>query len=728
MATTMMTQPILPFPSHPNPTTLLHHHLLFSLSSATSLTHLKQIHAKILRHGLDRSNSLLLKLLLSSTSLSPNLNYALSVFSQIPNPPTHLSNQFLRQLSRGTEPQSTLLVYEKLRREGLGVDRFSLPVLLKASSRASALIEGMEIHGLASKLGFDEDPFVQTALVGMYAACGRILDARMVFDKMSHRDVVSWSIMLDGYCQSGLFDDVLALFEDMKNSYVKPDEMILSTILSACGRAGNLSYGKAIHELIVEKHMLVDPHLQSALITMYASCGSMELAQNLYDQLSQKNVVVSTAMVSGYSKLGNVEAACLIFNQMDEKDLVCWSAMISGYAESDQPQESLKLFDEMQVSGIRPDQVTMLSVISACAHLGALDRAKWIHIYVNNHGFGEALAVNNALIDMYAKCGSVEGAREVFHRLRKKNVISWTSMISAFAIHGDASNALKLFHRMKTENINPNGVTFVGVLYACSHAGLVEEGRKIFASMVNEYKITPKHEHYGCMVDLFGRANLIREALELVEQMPLAPNVVIWGSLMAACRLHSEFELGAFAAKRLLELDPDHDGAHVVLSNIYAKERRWGDVGEVRRLMRHRGISKERGCSRIALNNEIHEFLMADRNHKQADEIYTKLDEVVGELKLVGYAQNTSDVLVDLDEDEKREVVLWHSEKLALCYGLMREEKESCIRIVKNLRVCDDCHTFMKLVSKVYQRDIIVRDRTRFHHYKDGVCSCKDYW
>ncbi|KAL7251773.1 hypothetical protein ACSBR1_013601 [Camellia fascicularis] len=733
MATTMMTQPILPFPSHPNPTTLLHHHhhhhhLLSSLSSATSLTHLKQIHAKILRHGLDRSNSLLLKLLLSSTSLSPNLNYALSVFSHIPDPPTHLSNQFLRQLSRSTEPQSTLLVYEKLRREGLGVDRFSLPALLKASSRASALIEGMEIHGLASKLGFDEDPFVQTALVGMYAACGRILDARMVFDKMSHRDVVSWSIMLDGYCQSGLFDDALALFEDMKNSYVKPDEMILSTILSACGRAGNLRYGKAIHELIVEKNMLVDPHLQSALITMYASCGSMELAQNLYDQLSQKNVVVSTAMVSGYSKLGNVEAARLIFNQMDEKDLVCWSAMISGYAESDQPQESLKLFDEMQVSGIRPDQVTMLSVISACAHLGALDRAKWIHIYVNNHGFGEALPVNNALIDMYAKCGSVEGAREVFNRMRKKNVISWTSMISAFAIHGDASNALKLFHRMKTENINPNGVTFVGVLYACSHAGLVEEGRKIFASMVNEYKITPKHEHYGCMVDLFGRANLICEALELIEQMPLAPNVVIWGSLMAACRVHSEFELGAFAAKRLLELDPDHDGAHVVLSNIYAKERRWGDVGEVRRLMRHRGISKERGCSRIALNNEIHEFLMADRNHKQADEIYTKLDEVVGELKLVGYAQNTGDVLVDLDEDEKREVVLWHSEKLALCYGLMREEKESCIRIVKNLRVCDDCHTFMKLVSKVYQRDIIVRDRTRFHHYKDGACSCKDYW
>ncbi|KAA8527618.1 hypothetical protein F0562_034987 [Nyssa sinensis] len=509
----------------------------------------------------------------------------------------------------------------------------------------------MEIHGLASKLGFDTDPFVQTALVGMYAACGRILEARMLFDKMSQRDIVTWNIMIDGYCQSGLFDDVLPLFEDMKASGVEPDEIILCTILSACGRSGNLTYGKVIHEFITEKNMLVDPHLQSTLVSMYASCGSMDMAQNLFDKLAPKNVVASTAMVSGYSKLRQVESARLIFNQMAVKDLVCWSAMISGYAESDWPQEALKLFHEMQVSGIKPDQVTMLSVVSACAHLGALDQAKWIHMYVDNNGFGEALPVNNALVDMYAKCGSLERARDVFNRMHKKNVISWTSMISSFATHGDASNALKLFHQMKTENIKPNWVTFVGVLYACSHAGLVEEGQKIFASMVNEYNIMPKHEHYGCMVDLFGRANLLREALEVVEKMPLAPNVVIWGSLMAACRIHGEFELGEFAAKRLLELDPNHDGAHVLLSNIYAKERRWGDVGEVRKLMKHRGIYKERGCSRITFNNEIHEFLMADRNHKQADEIYTKLDEVVDELKLVGYVPNTRCVLIDLEDD-----------------------------------------------------------------------------
>lgn len=534
--------------------------------------------------------------------------------------------------------------------------------------------------------------------------------------------------LVDSYCQSGLFEDVLPLIKEMKSSNVEPDERIFATILSACARAGNIEFGKAIHELISEHNVTLDYHLQSALVAMYAGCGSMDVAQDLFNKLSPKNVVASTAMVTGYSKAGQVEAARSIFNHMAEKDLVCWSAMIAGYAESEHPQEALKLFDEMRVSGIKPDQITMLSVISACANLGALDQTQWIHTFIDKNGFGEALRVNNALIDMYAKCGSLDRARRVFDRMRRKNVISWTSMISAFAMHGDANNALKLFYQMKAENIQPNGVTFIGVLYACSHAGLVEEGRNIFSSMVNEYNISPKHEHYGCMVDLYGRANLLREALEVVESMPFAPNVVIWGSLMAACRVHGEFELGEFAAKRLLQLDPDHDGAHVLLSNIYAKERRWQNVGEVRKLMQHKGITKERGCSRIELNSVIHEFMTADKNHKQVDEIYAKLEEVVGELKVAGYAPNTSGVLIDLDEEEKKEVVLWHSEKLALSYGLISEERGSCIRIIKNLRICEDCHTFMKLASKVYDKEIVVRDRTRFHHYRDGVCSCKDYW
>lgn len=616
-----------------------------------------------------------------------------------------------------------------MRSAGVWIDRFSLPPLLKASARVSALREAREVHGLAAKMGFDSDPFVQTGLMRVYAACGRVLDARMVFEKMPQRDVVAWNVMMDGYSYIGLHEEVLQLFDEMKGTSVEPDKVILATVISACGHVRNLDFGKAIHRYISEKNFVLDARLQSSLITMYANCGSMDSAHRLYNKMLQKNIVVSTAMISGYSKLRKLDIARSIFNQMTEKDLVCWSAMISGYAESDHPNEALKLFNEMQISGIRPDQITMLSVISACAHLGALDQAKWIHIYVDKNGFSNVLSINNALIDMYAKCGSLENAHQVFKDMPQRNVISWTSMINGLAMHGDGKSALRLFNQMKTERIKPNEVTFVGVLYACSHAGLVDDGRRIFTSMANEHNIMPRHEHYGCMVDLLGRANLLNEAVELIEAMPFEPNVVIWGSLLAACRVHGNVELGAFAAKKLLERDPNHDGAYVLLSNIYAKAGRFEDVWEVRRLMRNKGITKEKGCSWMEMDGEIHEFLMADQSHSKANEIYKKLDQIVSELKVVGYVPNVESVLVDLEDEEKKDAVLLHSEKLAVAFGLLNVGRgSSCIRIVKNLRVCEDCHSFMKWVSKVYAKQIVVRDRTRFHHYRDGICSCKDFW
>ncbi|XP_051152625.1 pentatricopeptide repeat-containing protein At4g14820 [Andrographis paniculata] len=725
MAQPLLTTPIPPTAAAPP----LRHQPNFThlISTATSLPHLKQIHAQLLRHPHHHQH--LIHLLLPSLSFP---SYALSLLSAIPAatapPPPKLSNKILKHLSRSNDPYYTLLFHQKMQAKAFPIDRFTFPPLLKAASKSMAINEGKMIHSLCAKLGYASDPFVETALVGMYAACGMVSEARQVFDKMSHRDVVTWHIMIDGYCQSQRFDDVQALITEMKRSDINPDARLYTTILSACGRAGNLELGKLMHSLISENGIVIDSHLQSALLNMYITSGAMDIAQRMYDSFSKKNVVASTAMISGHSKNGNVEAARIVFNQIDDKDLVCWSAMISGYAESNRPQEALKIFDDMQRRGVKPDQVTMLSVISACASLGALNQGKKIHSIVDDKGFGKALPINNALIDMYAKCGSLEDAKRVFARMRRRNVISWTSMISALATHGDVDDALTHFHQMKNENVEPNWVTFVGVLYACSHAGLVQEGRKMFEAMVNEYAITPKLEHYGCMVDLYGRANLLADALEIVEQMPMAPNVIIWGSLMAACRIHGAFELGEFAAKSLLELDPDHDGAHVFLSNVYAKEKRWKNVGEVRHYMKKKGITKERGCSRIEDDDGIHEFLTADKSHRRTGEIYAKLEEVRDEVEKIGYAPNTNCVLLDIEEVEKKEIVLWHSEKLALCYGLISCERRSCIHIIKNLRICEDCHSFMKLASRAMDREIVVRDRTRFHHFRHGSCSCKDYW
>ncbi|CAN6923350.1 unnamed protein product [Brassica oleracea] len=643
------------------------------LSQCKTFGHIKQLHAHILRTvSGHRRNTFLFNL--SSSSSSINLNYSLSLFTSIPSPPEpFLFNLLLRNLSRSDEPRATILFYQRIRHAGGRLDQFSFTPILKAAAKVSALFEGTELHGLALKLATLSDPFVKTAVMDMYACCGKIVEARKVFDEMPQRDVVTWNTMIERlgiiffsvsylfsfkegvyfklvcrYCRCGFLEEAFKLFEEMKCSNVMPDEMILCNIVSACARSGNTRYNSPIYEFLKENDVRMDAHLLTALVTMYAGAGCMDIAREFYMKMSVRSLFVSTAMVSGFAKARRLDDARDIFDRMEKKDLVCWTTMISAYAESDHPEEALRVFDEMRRYGTEPDEIAMGSVVSACASLGVLEKAKWVHEYTHRNGFESSLTVNNALINMYAKCGSLDAARGVFEEMPTKNVVSWSSMINAFSMHGEANDALALFARMKQENVEPNDVTFIGVLYGCSHSGLVEEGNKIFASMTDEYNITPKLEHYGCMVDLFGRANRLPEALEVIESMPMAPNVFIWGSLMSACRVHGELELGEFAAKRVLELEPDHDGALVLMSNIYAREERWDDVRKVRRGMEEKNVFKEKGVSRIDLNGESHEFLIGDKRHKQSDEISAKLKEVVSELKLAGCIPDYGSVLVDV--------------------------------------------------------------------------------
>uniref|UniRef100_J3N976 Pentatricopeptide repeat-containing protein n=1 Tax=Oryza brachyantha TaxID=4533 RepID=J3N976_ORYBR len=445
---------------------------------------------------------------------------------------------------------------------------------------------------------------------------------------MPDRDLVAWGVMLDCYCQTRNYEEALLLFNGMKRSRVVPDKIILVTALSTCAHTRQLRFGKAIHSYMVVSDILIDSQVSCALINMYASCADVEMAEKLYGRVSEKDLVLSTAMVYGYAKNGKVEIARSIFNGMPEKDVVSWSAMISGYAESSKPIEALNLFHDMQGNGIKPDEITMLSVISACANAGALDKARWIHSFVENHGLCKMIPIGNALIDMFSKCGNLILALDVFNAMPRKNIVTWTSMITASAMHGDGRFALTLFENMISEGIQPNGVTFLGLLSACCHAGLVEEGRLLFKIMVQQYRIEPRHEHYGCMVDLLGRAKLLQQAAELIELMHLRPNVVIWGSLLAACRMYGDLELGAFAAKKILELDPNHSGAHVLLSNIYAECGSWNNVKEVRGVMEVQGTRKETGCSWMEPNGAVHQFAVGGENHSGNDRILLKLDDI----------------------------------------------------------------------------------------------------
>lgn len=393
--------------------------------------------------------------------------------------------------------------------------------------------------------------------------------------------------------------------------------------------------------------------------------------------------------------------------------------------------EALDVFHKMLQGGASPNEYTLACTLAACANLVALDQGRWMHVYIRKNDIQMNERLLAGLIDMYAKCGELEFASKLFnsdHQVKRK-VWPWNAMIGGFAMHGKSKEAIDVFEQMKVENISPNKVTFVALLNACSHGNRVEEGRDYFESMAGRYGVEPELEHYGCMVDLLGRAGHLKEAEEIISRMPSTPDVAIWGALLSACKIHKDIEMGERIGKIVRELDSDHLGCSVLLANIYSLTGNWNEARTLREKIAASGKKKTPGCSSIELNGTFHQFLVGDRSHPQTKQLYLFLDEMITKLKILGYVPESREVLLDIDDNEDRETALLkHSEKLAIAFGLMNTAPKTPIRIVKNLRVCGDCHQAIKLISKVYDREIVVRDRIRYHHFKDGTCSCHDYW
>jgi pentatricopeptide repeat protein len=378
--------------------------------------------------------------------------------------------------------------------------------------------------------------------------------------------------------------------------------------------------------------------------------------------------------------------------------------------------------------GVCPDEITMVSVLSACADLGALELGKWVESYIERKNISKSVELCNALIDMFAKCGNVDKAIKLFRQMESRTIVSWTSVIVGLAMHGRGVDAVSIFDEMVENGITPDDVAFVGVLSACSHSGLVDKGRYYFNSMEKNFRIVPKIEHYGCMVDLLCRGGFVKEAFEFVQKMPFEPNQIIWRTIITACNATGELKLGESISKELIKSEPMHESNYVLLSNIYAKLRRWEKKTKVREMMDMRGMKKVPGSTMIEVNNEMYEFVAGDKSHDQYKEIYEMVDEIGREIKRAGYVPTTSQVLLDIDEEDKEDALYRHSEKLAIAFALLNTPPGTSIRIVKNLRVCEDCHSATKFISKVYNREIVVRDRNRFHHFKNGLCSCRDFW
>ncbi|KAJ4976500.1 hypothetical protein NE237_001606 [Protea cynaroides] len=607
------------------------------------------------------------------------------------------------------------------------------------------------------------DPnFAAVKLIGICAVHCKLRQAALIFSQLADPNVFAWNAILKAHSYNHNWSYTLHYFNCQLSSPTAPapDEYTFTSVLKACAGLMAVLDGCKVHAVVVKTSFNFNIFVQNSLIDMYfkfgnsdiaqllfdemlvrdvvswntlvsgySLCGNVELARWVFDKMPVKNLVSWSAMMAAYARSGDLEAARQLFDVMPERNVVSWNAMIAGYAQNEKYSNAINLFNEMQKTGnVRPNDVTLISVLSACAHLGAFDLGKWIDRFISRSGMELSLFLGNALVDMYAKCGFIVEARRIFDKMQERDVISWSIIISGLAMHGHAEEAFEYFFEMLDCGVMPNEVTFMGLLSACTHSGLVDKGLKYFNMMDHIYGITPKIEHYGCVVDLLSRSGRLVEAEDLINSMPIEANVIVWGALLGGCRIYGDIERGERVVQRILELDSEHSGSYVYLANVYASVGRLDDAAKCRLNMRENKVMKTPGCSWIEVHNAVHEFFMGDRSHPQSDIIYATISDLMLRMKLAGYKPKTDLIVHSIDEEEKENALSTHSEKLAMAFGLISTSKGTTIRVVKNLRVCNDCHEATKFISRIVEREIIVRDRSRFHHFKDGKCSCNDYW
>ncbi|XP_068655260.1 pentatricopeptide repeat-containing protein At5g66520-like [Aristolochia californica] len=603
------------------------------------------------------------------------------------------------------------------------------PLLIHLCS-CKTITDLSQIHAQTLVTGIFHSTSVASRLLSFAALSpeGSLPYACQVYDQIAKPDIFVTNTLLSAHASSSdPLKVVLFYIRILESSCLSPDRHTFPLVLKGCSRIPSLPIGRAIHAHVFKFGFSSQVRVLNFLVHMYSSCGSMESARLAFDAISEYDAASWSILLGGYLKCGSFDDACKVFDEMPERRVVSWSLMINAYMDDGCFKEALEMFTKMLDEGVEPNESVLVNVLSACAHLGAIDQGKWLHGYVTKY-FVVNVRVGTALLDMYLKCGCVDEAVEVFDAMEEKNVLTWSAMIGGLAINGQGKSALDLFYRMENSGVKPNGVTFIGLLNACSHTGLVDEGLRYFDSMSKVYGLKPDIHHYCCMVDLYGRTGMLDKAEDIIRTMPVKPNAAVWGALLNACRISRNFELGEQVGKRLLDLEPNHSGRYVFLSNMYAAKGRWEDVAEMRKLMKERGVIKTPGCSFVDLRGAVHRFVAGDISHMQSQEIYDMLAEMTEKLIVAGYKPDTTQVLLDMDEEEKGTALSHHSEKLAIAFGLINSIPGGTIRIKKNLRVCDDCHEAAKLLSEIFDRKIVLRDRCRYHHFRNGFCSCGDFW
>ncbi|CAA0822514.1 Pentatricopeptide repeat-containing protein [Striga hermonthica] len=575
---------------------------------------------------------------------------------------------------------------------------------LSSLARCKNLSHLRQLHCQAIANGEIRGLFVATKLLRSYASEKDLESASAVFNEIERKTSFSWCAMINGYAKSYDYINCYATFREYIRSGDRPDCYTLPVVIKVCRKTEDLVMGRVLHCVVCKYGFNLYPVVAAVLMDMYAKGKAIMDAAQLFDEMPAKDMYAKGKAIN-------------------------WTLMIGAWIESGTPEKALDLFERMREEGVVPDKIALVNIVIACAKLRVMCKANLVGNYVSKSYFSLDVILGTALIDMYAKCGSISLARKIFDKMREKNVVSWSTMIAAYGYHGEGLKALNLFRVMLNNGVPPNSVTFVSLLYACCHSGLVDEGLELFSIMHEVYGVRRDVKHFTCVVDLLGRAGKLNLALNMIEQSSIDKDVGLWGALLGACRVHVDVDLAEVAAEHLFELQPQNTGHYVLLSNIYAKAGRREKVAEIREMMNRRKIKRVPGWTWIEVDNEIHRFSVGDfAHHPMSKEIYKELKNLSGKLEVEGYVPDTNVVLHDLDEELKLELLLSHSEKLAIAFGLIRTPDGSAILITKNLRVCGDCHTFIKFVSLVTRRVVIVRDANRCHHFEEGACSCGDYW
>ncbi|KAL1328346.1 hypothetical protein HN51_038219 [Arachis hypogaea] len=600
--------------------------------------------------------------------------------------------------------------------------------LIQACIPTKSVSLGKQLHSLIITSGCSSDKFVSNHLLNLYSKFGELRAAVLLFDRMHSRNIMSCNIMIKAHLEMGSFESAKKLFDEMPERNVAtwnamvtglakfemneeslflfsrmnalgfmPDEYSLGSVLRGCAHLTALFAGQQIHAYVMKSGF-------------------------------EFNLVVTCSLAHMYIKAGSLSDGETLIRLMPNYNVVAWNTLMSGKAQNGCFEGVLDQYCMMKKAGFRPDKITFVTVISSCSELATLGQGKQIHAEAIKAGASSIVDVVSSLVSMYSRCGSLKDSMKAFSEGKQRDIVLWSSMISAYGFHGRGEEAIKLFDEMEQENLPGNEVTFLSLLYACCHCGLKDKGLDFFELMVQKYGLKARLEHYNCVVDLLGRSGCLDDAEAVIRSMPMKPDAIIWKTLLSACKIHKNAEMAKRVVEEVLRINPQDSASYILLANIHASANRWQDVSEVRKAMRGKMLKKEPGISWVEIKNQVHQFCLDDKSHPQSAEINRYLEELTSEMKMRGYVPDTSSVMHDMDNEEKEYNLAHHSEKMAIAFALMNCPEGMPIRVMKNLRVCSDCHVAIKYISEIKNLEIIVRDASRFHHFKDGTCSCGDYW